>query len=462
MASILFIGGTGQISLPCVFEALDAGHQVSVLNRGKTDAGLPTGVSVIVGDMDDAATYADLGDRNFDVVCQFRCYTPEQMKKDIATFSGKTGQYVFISSASAYQKPARHYIITEETPLENPYWEYSRKKADCEALLRGQTGLPWTVVRPSHTVRTGLPLPMGDGDAVARRLLRGAPVIVHGDGTSLWTLTRCADFAVPFVRLLGNPKAAGEAFQITNDRAFTWNEITNAIAAGLGVEATLVHVPTETLVRYNPEWEGPLMGDKSWSVLFDNSKVKRVAGDFACAQDLPTILEELDRQLQEAQRHRRPVAACARPADGPHLQGAGGARRLTAANSEAALSRPYGRSWPKSGPRRSSRAARASSAAESGGWSRGCAVRWRCHMRRQPVAKGVAEGKAELAIDARDLADRIGGEVLQAQLGNVARRDQFAVGKVPVHGRQVFRRRSCPAGGRGRSAGRGGRCPAGP
>ncbi len=291
-ASILFIGGTGQISLPCVHEAVAAGHQVSVLNRGKTSVPLPKGVTVIAGDMDDAATYGALGDRKFDVVCQFRAYTAAQMKKDIATFAGKTGQYVFISSASAYQKPARHYIITERTPLENPYWEYSRNKIACETMLREQSALKWTIVRPSHTVRTGMPLAIGDGDAVARRMLRGAPVIVHGDGTSLWTLTRCADFAVPFVKLLGNSQAIDDDFQITNDRAFTWDEITRAIAAGLGVEAKIAHVPTDTLVRYNPEWEGPLTGDKSWSALFDNSKVKRVAGDFTCAQDLPTILAE--------------------------------------------------------------------------------------------------------------------------------------------------------------------------
>ncbi len=138
-----------------------------------------------------------------------------------------------------------------------------------------------------------MPLAIGDGDAVARRLLRGAPVIVHGDGRRLWTVTRCRDFAVPFVKLFGNAKALGDDFQITNDRAFTWDEITNAIAAGLGVEAKLAHVPTDTLIRYHPAWEGPLLGDKSWSALFDNSKVKKVAGDFTCAEDLPTILEEL-------------------------------------------------------------------------------------------------------------------------------------------------------------------------
>ena len=292
MASILFIGGTGQISLPCVHLAVEAGHQVSVLNRGRTSVPLPKGVSVIAGDMDGNETYGELGNRTFDVVCQFRAYTPAQMKRDIAAFTGKTGQYVFVSSASAYQKPAHHYIITERTPLENPYWEYSRNKIACETMLREQSALKWTIVRPSHTVRTGLPFAIGDGDAVARRLLRGAPVIVHGDGHSLWTLTRSADLAVPFIRLLGNAAAIGEDFHITNDRAFTWDEITDALAVGFGVKANIVHVPTDTLVRYHKEWEGPLTGDKSWSALFDNSKVKRVAGDFTCAQDLKTILEE--------------------------------------------------------------------------------------------------------------------------------------------------------------------------
>ncbi len=158
--SILFIGGTGQISLPCVNEAVASGHKVTVLNRGKTSVDLPRGVETIVGDMHDAA-YGNLGDKHFDVVAQFRLYTAGEMKRDIQTFSGKTGQYVFISSASAYQKPAKHYIITEKTPLENPYWEYSRNKIACEKLLREQGKLPFTIVRPSHTVRTGMPTQIG-------------------------------------------------------------------------------------------------------------------------------------------------------------------------------------------------------------------------------------------------------------------------------------------------------------
>lgn len=290
--SVLYIGGTGQISLPCVEASVGLGHKVTVLNRGQTDVPLPASVEAIAGAVGDDAGYANLGDKRFDVVCQFRVYTAEQMQRDIATFAGRTGQYVFISSASAYQKPAHHYVITEKTPLENPYWEYSRNKIACEALLAGQEALPWTVVRPSHTVRTGMPLAIGDIDVLLRRLMRGAPLIVHGDGMSLWTLTRSVDFAQPFVRLLGNSRALRDEFQITASKGFTWNQIHDAIGRGFGVEAVHAHVPTDTLIRYNPAWEGPLMGDKAWPALFDNTKVKSVAGDFSCAEDLDTILEE--------------------------------------------------------------------------------------------------------------------------------------------------------------------------
>jgi nucleoside-diphosphate-sugar epimerase len=289
--SVLYIGGTGQISLPCVEASVAAGHRVTVLNRGKTHVPLPKGVTTLVGDMHDAA-YRDLGDRNFDVVAQFRLFKPDEMRRDIETFTGKTGQYVFISSASAYQKPARHYIITERTPLENPYWQYSRDKIACEKLLREQSRLKYTIVRPSHTVRTGVPIQLGDDHIALRRMVAGKPVIVAGDGTSLWTLTRCVDFAQPFVRLFGNPKAIDDDFQITGDRGFTWDQIHDAIGRGLGVKAIHAHVPTDTLVRYHKAWEGPLTGDKSWSALFDNTKVKGVAGDFTCADDIDVILEE--------------------------------------------------------------------------------------------------------------------------------------------------------------------------
>jgi nucleoside-diphosphate-sugar epimerase len=289
--SILFIGGTGQISLPCVNEAVASGHKVTVLNRGKSDIKLPKGVETIVGDMH-GETYSNLGDKHFDVVAQFRLYTLPEMQRDIQTFTGKTGQYVFISSASAYQKPAKHYIITEKTPLENPFWEYSRNKIACERALQNQSKLPYTIVRPSHTVRTGMPVQIGDADASLRRMIAGKPLIIAGDGTSLWTLTRAVDFAVPFVKLFGNPKAMNDDFQITSDRGFTWDQIHDAIGRAFGVKAIHCHVPTDTLVRYHHAWEGPLTGDKSWSALFDNSKVKAVAGPFNASTDLDKILEE--------------------------------------------------------------------------------------------------------------------------------------------------------------------------
>jgi nucleoside-diphosphate-sugar epimerase len=239
-----------------------------------------------------AAAYGEPGDKHFDVVAQFRLYTPDQMKRDLATFTGKTGQYVFISSASVYEKPVRHYMMSERTLLENQYWQYSRDKIACEQLLRDQERLAYTIVRPSHTVRTGMPIQVGDPDAALRRMIAGKPVIVAGDGSNLWTLTRSVDVATPFVRLLGNRAALNDDFHITTDRGFTWNQIHEAIARGLGVQAIHAHVPTETLVRFNKEWAGPLLGDKTWSALFDNSKVRHVAGAFEASQDIDEILHD--------------------------------------------------------------------------------------------------------------------------------------------------------------------------
>jgi uncharacterized protein YbjT (DUF2867 family) len=211
---VLFIGGTGNISLPCVAEAVKAGHRVSVFNRGKTSVDLPPSVTTIAGDLKDAA-YRELGRAAFDVVCQFITFTPEQMADDIKVFAGGTGQFIFISSASVYEKPPRRYVITEETPTVNPFWTYSQNKIGCETLLKRSSGLPWTIVRPSHTVRLKPPAMFNDGDADARRMLAGKPVILAGDGATVWTLTRCADFATPFVNLFGVRQALGEDFHIT-------------------------------------------------------------------------------------------------------------------------------------------------------------------------------------------------------------------------------------------------------
>jgi nucleoside-diphosphate-sugar epimerase len=290
MLNVLFIGGTGQISLCCVEAALAAGHRVSVYNRGQTVTSLPGDVEMLAGRLDDDAAYAALGQREFDVVCQFIAFQPEQVRRDLGTFRGRTGQYIFISSASAYQKPVRHFRITEAVPLENPFWEYSRRKAACEQVLREQTELPYTIVRPSHTTRTRLPAALSEGDQGASRMLRGLPVIVHGDGATLWPVTRSEDFAVPFVRLFGNDRALSEYFHITTDHAFTWDEIYRAIGRGIGASAEIVHVASDTLIRYEPEWIGPVIGDKMYSLLFDNSKVKAVVGDFACEADIDRVL----------------------------------------------------------------------------------------------------------------------------------------------------------------------------
>jgi nucleoside-diphosphate-sugar epimerase len=290
---VLFIGGTGEISLASVREAVAAGHAVTVFNRGKSRKGeLPSGVTSLVGDIHDGASYAKLSALKFDIVCSFMVFTPEEIKQDIKIFSGNVGQYIFISSASCYQKPARHYIITEKTPLENPYWEYSRNKIACERLLQDQNTLPYTVVRPSHTIRTRLPIQFGDPMVGLRRILAGKSLLVTGDGTSLWTLTRSEDFSVPFVRLFGSSKALGQDFHITNDLAFTWDQIHTAIGRAFEVKVRNVHVPTDTLIRYNPEWTGPLVGDNMWTALFDNSKIKNAVGEFTCSADLDEILAE--------------------------------------------------------------------------------------------------------------------------------------------------------------------------
>jgi nucleoside-diphosphate-sugar epimerase len=280
---VLYIGGSGEISFECVHESVRVGHDVTVFNRGHHNAGLPTECRFITGDFEDDAAYAQLAADQFDVICQFRLFTPPAIQRDIDLFSGRCGQYVFISSASAYAKPVRNLPITESTALQNPHWAYSRAKAQMESMLESQNRLPFTIVRPSHTYRTKMPTALG---GEVSRLLRGKPVVIHGDGESLWTVTHAQDFAPPFVRLLGQPAAIREAFHITGDRNWPWNEIFEAIAGALGItDAHWVHVPSETLIRYHHDWEGPLLGDKSASVQFDNRKVKSVVGNFDCPID---------------------------------------------------------------------------------------------------------------------------------------------------------------------------------
>jgi nucleoside-diphosphate-sugar epimerase len=279
---ILYIGGTGEISYACVAAGAAAGQEITVFNRGRNDEPLPAGVRTIRGELNDA-TYRALGDGGFDIVCQFLAYAPEQIEKDLSIFGGKIAQYVFISTASAYQKPPTDWRITEATPLANPYWPYSQTKADMEAMLfrwHHAGKLPVTVVRPSHTYRCKFPGTFMSGDEHVWRMTHGRPVILHGDGTGLWTYTHASDFARPFVRLLGNDKAVGRAFHVTRPDATTWNTIFTTIARVLSVaEPQFVYVPSATLVKYNAQWTGPLLGDKSWSVQFDLTNLTEAAGE---------------------------------------------------------------------------------------------------------------------------------------------------------------------------------------
>jgi len=221
----------------------------------------------------------------FDVVVNWIAYTPEDIERDLALFQGRVKQYIFISSASVYQKPPAHYLITEATPLHNPYWDYSRNKIACEARLmraHAEAEFPVTIVRPSHTYDLNLPVAIGGGAfyTVADRLKKGRPIIVHGDGTSLWVVTHAEDFARGFLELVGNCKAIGHAFHITSDEVLTWDQIYQTIAEGLSVEANIVHIPSDFIARVEPELAGTLLGDKMWSAVFDNSKIKSFVPGF--------------------------------------------------------------------------------------------------------------------------------------------------------------------------------------
>ena len=293
---VLYIGGTGEISTACVAASVARGHDVAVFNRGLRPVELPPGVEHVVGAVDDDAALAGLARRHFDVVCQFIAFRPEQVERDLRIFGGQCGQYVFVSTASAYEKPCRVDRITEDTPLANPFWAYSRAKIACEERLRERAepcDLPVTIVRPSHTYRTRLPSTVVDGDHLAWRLLRGKPVLVHGDGESVWTLTHAEDFARAFTGICGNEAALGESVHITNDDGHTWNLILEAVATLLGVEARIVPVASRTLVDYVPDWEGPLLGDKSNTLRFDTRRIERLVPGWRCELSLAEGLERV-------------------------------------------------------------------------------------------------------------------------------------------------------------------------
>lgn len=286
----LFIGGTGTISTDVVALAQQRGWEITLLNRGSKK--VPEGTRSIIADINDEETVAKaIANENYDVVAQFIGYTAEDVQRDIRLFRNKTKQYIFISSASAYQKPLADYRITESTPLSNPYWQYSRNKIEAEEVLMSayrSDGFPVTIVRPSHTYNGTKPPVCVHGSKgnwqILKRILDGKPVIIPGDGTSLWTLTHSQDFAKGYVGLMANPHAIGNAFHITTDESMTWNQIYQTIADTLGKPLDALHVPSDFLARHgeNYDFKGELLGDKASTVVFDNSKIKRLVPDFVC------------------------------------------------------------------------------------------------------------------------------------------------------------------------------------
>lgn len=289
---LLFIGGTGLISSACSELAVERGHELFLLNRSSSAKyPAPEHAAVLQADIhaDSAHLSALLAGHHFDAVIDFIAFSPEDIDRDISLFRDKTDQFVFISSASAYQKPVKNYLITEETPLENPYWDYSRNKIACEEKLMDEyhtSGFPVTIVRPSHTYGPSqIPSAAGSWQhpwTIVDRMKQGKPIIVPGDGTSLWVLTWNADFAVGLLGLLGHKKAIGEIFQITSDEVLSWDQIHLELYQALGQTPNVIHIPSDFIARFDEGAVGSLIGDKSNSVVFDNSKIKRFVPEYNC------------------------------------------------------------------------------------------------------------------------------------------------------------------------------------
>jgi nucleoside-diphosphate-sugar epimerase len=294
---ILFIGGTGIISSACSQLAIERGFDLYLLNRGQTTKRpIPAGAQMLHGDIRDPESIkAAMGQQDFDVVVDWIAFTPDQVETDLSLFGGRTGQYIFISSASAYQTPPSHQPVTESTLLDNPCWLYSRNKIACEERLvqaYRSDKFPMTIVRPSHTYDKTL-LPMDGGYTVVNRMRKGKKVIVPGDGTSLWVLTHHSDFAKGFVGLMGNSHTIGEVFHITSDELLNWNQIFELVARAAGARADMVHVPSDLINAYDPEWGVGLLGDKANSMVFDNSKIKRFVPDFGATIPFSRGVEEI-------------------------------------------------------------------------------------------------------------------------------------------------------------------------
>jgi nucleoside-diphosphate-sugar epimerase len=282
---VLFIGGTGRISLAVSRQAIAKGIDLYLLNRGSRNAEL-TGCQFLTADIEHPEDVrAALGALEFDVVVDWIAYTPDEIERDIALFRGRARQYIHISSASVYQKPPVHYLVSESTPRVNPYSDYSQNKIACEErLLRAyrDEAFPITIVRPSHTYDRHFPFALGGsaGFTVADRMKKAEPVIVHGDGSSLWVVTHAEDFGRGLLGLMGNQQALGEAFHITSDEVLTWDQIYQTIGEALGVEPNIVHIASDFIAEVEPGFAGGLLGDKTWSVVFDNRKIKEFVPGF--------------------------------------------------------------------------------------------------------------------------------------------------------------------------------------
>jgi nucleoside-diphosphate-sugar epimerase len=282
---ILFIGGTGNISMASSIRTLKKGMDLYLLTRGNR-VNLPKGAHLLKADINDVSKVkALLADYHFDAVVNWVAFKPDDIKRDFELFKDKTDQYIFISSASCYQKPLSHPVITESTPLANPFWLYSREKIACEDELLSlyrNFNFPITIVRPSLTYDTVIPVPIGGWTdyTIIDRIKKGKPVIIHGDGTSLWTITHASDFAKGFVGLLGHQQAIGQSFHITSDEILTWNQIYDAVAMAAGKPAKKIFIPSDYLGTFDPDLKGSLIGDKAVSTIFDNSKIKRFVPEF--------------------------------------------------------------------------------------------------------------------------------------------------------------------------------------
>jgi nucleoside-diphosphate-sugar epimerase len=308
---VLFIGGTGIISSACSRRAVEQGIELTLLARGQSSRPIPRQARGLRADIrDPEAARRALGSEQFDAVVDWIAFTPDHVETDLELFRGRTGQYIFISSASAYQTPPARLPVTESTVLHNPHWQYSRNKIACEErLVRAyrQETFPITIVRPSHTYDATL-LPTHGGYTDIARMRQGKPVVVPGDGTSLWVLTHHRDFAKGLVGLLGHSGAVGESFHITSDELLSWNQIYEILARAAGVEAQLVHVPSELINRFDPEWGASLLGDKAHSMIFDNTKIKRFVPDFAATIPFVRGAEEI-LAYYDAQPSRRTVSS---------------------------------------------------------------------------------------------------------------------------------------------------------